>query len=38
MENRYRNNLKKVFLSDQELLALNHRLSLSRCQTFSEYA
>ncbi|HEM3610141.1 TPA: plasmid mobilization relaxosome protein MobC [Streptococcus suis] len=38
MANRYRTNLKKVFLTDQELTALNNRISQSRCKTFSAYA
>ena len=38
MANRYRTNLKKGFLTDQELTALNNRISQSRCKTFSAYA
>lgn len=38
MENRYRTNLKKVFLTDQELATLNHRIRQSKCQNFSAYA
>lgn len=38
MENRYRNNLKKVFLSDSELGQLKHCIDQSGCQSFSEYA
>ena len=38
MENRYRNNLKKVFLSDSELDQLKHCIDQSGCQSFSEYA
>lgn len=38
MENRYRNNLKKVFLSDSELDQLKHCIDQSSCQSFSEYA
>ena len=35
MENRYRTNLKKVFLTDQELAALHDRIGQSRCKNFS---
>ncbi len=38
MENRYRINLKKVFLSDIELNQLNRNIDQSSCQSFSEYA
>ena len=38
MENRYRTNLKKVFLTDQELAILNNRISQGRCKNFSAYA
>ncbi|HEL1742543.1 TPA: plasmid mobilization relaxosome protein MobC [Streptococcus suis] len=38
MENRYRTNLKKVFLTDQELANLNDRIAQSRCKNFSHYA
>lgn len=38
MENRYRTNLKKVFLTDQELANLNDRISQSHCKNFSQYA
>ncbi|AZR97337.1 TPA: MobC family plasmid mobilization relaxosome protein [Streptococcus suis] len=38
MENRYRTNLKKVFLTDQELETLNNRIANSECQNFSVYA
>lgn len=38
MENRYRTNLKKVFLTDQELATLNDRIGQSRCKNFSVYA
>ncbi|WP_303975411.1 MobC family plasmid mobilization relaxosome protein [Streptococcus merionis] len=38
MENRYRTNLKKVFLTDQELATLNNRIANSGCQNFSAYA
>ncbi|MFU2164700.1 MobC family plasmid mobilization relaxosome protein [Streptococcus pluranimalium] len=38
MENRYRTNLKKVFLTDQELTNLNDRIAQSRCKNFSQYA
>lgn len=38
MENRYRTNLKKVFLSDSELGQLKHCIDQSSCQSFSEYA
>ena len=38
MENRYRTNLKKVFLTDQELANLNNHISQSSCQNFSSYA
>ncbi len=38
MENRYRTNLKKVFLSDSELGQLKHCIDQSGCQSFSEYA
>ncbi|MDG3145724.1 MobC family plasmid mobilization relaxosome protein [Streptococcus suis] len=38
MENRYRTNLKKVFLTDQELMTLNDRICQSRCKNFSQYA
>ena len=38
MENRYRTNLKKVFLSDSELSQLKHYIDQSGCQSFSEYA
>ncbi len=38
MENRYRTNLKKVFLTDQELANLNNHISQSSCQNFSAYA
>ncbi|MFC3928865.1 plasmid mobilization relaxosome protein MobC [Streptococcus caprae] len=38
MENRYRTNLKKVFLTDQELVNLNDRIAQSSCKNFSAYA
>ena len=38
MENRYRTNLKKVFLTDQELATLYDRIGHSRCKNFSAYA
>lgn len=38
MENRYRTNLKKVFLSDSELNRLKYCIDQSGCQSFSEYA
>ena len=38
MENRYRTNLKKVYLSDQELIILNKKLAQSQCPNFSYYA
>ena len=38
MENRYRTNLKKVFLSDSELGQLKHCIDQSGCKSFSEYA
>ena len=38
MENRYRTNLKKVYLTDQELATLNNRIANSGCQNFSAYA
>ena len=38
MENRYRTNLKKVFLTDQELATLYDRIGQSRCKNFSAYA
>ena len=38
MENRYRTNLKKVFLTDQELANLNNHISQSSCQNFYAYA
>ena len=38
MEHRYRTNLKKVFLTDQELLVLNHHIAQSQSQSFSAYA
>ncbi|TXL90734.1 plasmid mobilization relaxosome protein MobC [Streptococcus pneumoniae] len=38
MENRYRTNLKKVFLTDQELAVLHDRIGQSRCKNFSAYA
>ncbi|HEM3674631.1 TPA: plasmid mobilization relaxosome protein MobC [Streptococcus suis] len=38
MENRYRPNLKIVFLSDQELATLNDRIGQSGCKNFSAYA
>ena len=38
MENRYRTNLKKVFLTDQELATLNDCIGQSRCKNFSQYA
>lgn len=38
MENRYRTNLKKVFLTDQELATLNDRIGQSGCKNFSAYA
>ena len=38
MEHRYRINLKKVFLSDIELIQLNRNIDQSSCQSFSEYA
>ena len=38
MENRYRTNLKKVYLSDQELIILNKNLAQSQCPSFSHYA
>ncbi|HEO8062831.1 TPA: plasmid mobilization relaxosome protein MobC [Streptococcus agalactiae] len=38
MENRYRTNLKKVFLTDQELATLNNRIGQSGCKNFSAYA
>ncbi len=34
MENRYRTNLKKVYLSDQELIILNKNLLRVSVQTF----
>ena len=34
MENRYRTNLKKVFLTDQELETLNNRIGQSGCKKF----
>lgn len=38
MENRYRTNLEKVFLADQELATLNNRIGQSGCKNFSTYA
>ncbi|MFX3810234.1 plasmid mobilization relaxosome protein MobC, partial [Streptococcus suis] len=38
MENRYRTNLKKVFLTDQELATLNDRIGQSGCKNFYAYA
>ncbi|MDY4002850.1 MobC family plasmid mobilization relaxosome protein [Streptococcus orisratti] len=38
MEYRYRTNLKKVYLKDEELHLLNNRIAQSRCKSFSEYA
>ena len=38
MEHRYRMNLKKVFLSDLELVKLNENICKSHCLSFSEYA
>ena len=38
MENRYRTNLKKVYLSDQELIILNKNIAYSPCPNFSHYA
>ena len=38
VEHRYRTNLKKVFLSDLELVKLNENISKSNCLSFSEYA
>ena len=38
MENRYRTNLKKVFLTDQELATLDDRIGQSGCKNFSAYA
>lgn len=38
MENRYRTNLKKVFLTDHELATLNDRIGQSGCKNFSAYA
>lgn len=38
MENRYRTNLKKVYLSDQELIILNKNIAHSPCPSFSHYA
>ncbi|HGR7261179.1 TPA: plasmid mobilization relaxosome protein MobC, partial [Streptococcus pneumoniae] len=38
MEHRYRTNLKKVFLSDLELVKLNENICKSHCLSFSEYA
>ncbi|HEO0526436.1 TPA: MobC family plasmid mobilization relaxosome protein [Streptococcus agalactiae] len=38
MENRYRTNWKKVYLSDQELIILNKNLAQSQCPSFSHYA
>ena len=38
MENRYRTNLKKVYLSDQELIILNKNFAQSQCPSFSHYA
>ncbi len=38
MEKRYRTNLKKVYLTDQELATLNNRIANSGCQNFSAYA
>lgn len=38
MEYRYRTNLKKVFLTDEELHQLNERIAKSNCQNFSVYA
>ncbi|HET2264085.1 mobilisation protein [Streptococcus pneumoniae] len=38
MEYRYRTNLKKVFLSDLELVKLNENICKSHCLSFSEYA
>ena len=35
---RYRNHLKKVFLSDKELNTLNSLIAKSGCSTFSDYA
>ena len=38
MENRYRTNLKKVFLTDQELATLHDHIGQSRYKNFSAYA
>ena len=38
MEHRYRTNLKKVFLSELELVKLNENICKSHCLSFSEYA
>lgn len=38
MENLYRTNLKKVFLTNQELATLNDRIGQSGCKNFSAYA
>lgn len=38
MENRYRTNLKKVFLTDGELKQLNDRIAESKSKNFSDYA
>ncbi|MBM7642062.1 MobC family plasmid mobilization relaxosome protein [Streptococcus loxodontisalivarius] len=38
MAYRYRNHLKKVFLSDEELNTLNRLIAKSGCSTFSDYA
>lgn len=38
MENRYRTNLKKVYLSDHELAILNKKIAQSQCPNFSHYA
>ncbi|HEL1629901.1 TPA: MobC family plasmid mobilization relaxosome protein [Streptococcus suis] len=38
MEHRYRTNLKKVYLSDQELIILNKNIAQSQCTSFSHYA
>ena len=35
MEYRYRNNLKKVFLTDSELKQLNDRIAESRSKNFA---
>ena len=35
MEYRYRNNLKKVFLTDSELKQLNDRIAESRSKSFA---